>query len=709
MNIAFIGNPNTGKTALINAIAKSDLEVGNWPGVTVEKKEAHFKYENQEINLIDLPGIYTLTPYSLEEKVTVDYLLDNSIDGIINVLDATNLRRNLYLTLSLIDIQKPMVLALNMFDDFKKRGYEVDTKKLSDILGVKIVPTIASKKIGSQKVLESTVETITDNNLPKIQPLQHHIEKEIVFMEHKLQMIDNFNYSPRAFAIKLLEDDNFIKSLQLNESFKNVIEFTKEARKRIEAHTQLPIKTIISNSRYSLIDKILDEVLSKPLMDKVVLSEKIDRIILNKYLAFPIFILVMYMMFDFTFSLSMPLVDWMNNFFTDFIAKYITIVLYDSPEWVKGLVVDGVLNGVGLLLSFLPLLFFLYLFMAILEESGYMSRVSFLLDALAKKLGVKGNAFISMIIGFGCNVPAVYGTRVLTTKRERVITTLMIPFMSCSGRLPIYALFVAIFFKENQALTVLSIYLLGIIAAFLVGFIANKLLPKQQEKPFFLELATYHMPNINSIWILMKPKLIDFIFKAGKFIILASVILWVVISLPLNSTPQTSYLAKGAKTITPIFKPLGFGEHWELVAVLIPGTLAKEVVVGSLGTIYGIESQNKMTEEKADIKNDIRSQMILLKNALRESIFNVVKIKPAITSDEHVASKLQEVIKSQFSSKAAAYSYMIFILLYIPCISTMAAIQQEFGNAFMIFEIMFLPLFAYTVSFVFYQVMLLFA
>jgi len=668
--IAFVGNPNTGKTALINAIAKSDLEVGNWPGVTVEKKEAHFNYKDEAINIIDLPGTYTFSPYSLEEKVTRDYLAYEAYDGIINVLNATNLRRNLYLTLALIDMQKPMVLALNMFDDFKKRGYDINIKKLEEILGICITPTIASKSLGSQKLLETTIESIENHKVGNIQPLQEHLEKEIHFIEHHLQKAKNFYYSSRMFALKLLENDPFVLEEAKKLGLDDVIEFATKARQRVEKHMGVDISSMIAHSRYKVIDAILDDVFIKPVIDKVILSEKIDNIILHPTLAFPIFAFVMYLLFKATFTLSMPLVNGINDFFTltlsPLLQQQFNTLL---PTWLTGLLVDGVLSGVGLLLSFLPLLFFLYLFMSILQESGYMARVSFLLDNLAKKLGIKGNAFVSLIIGFGCNVPAIYGTRSLTSYRERILTTLMIPLMSCSGRLPIYALFVGIFFQNNQALIVLSLYSFGIVLAFFVAYIGNKILPVQEEKAFFLELPTYHLPNIKSLWVLIKPNLEDFIFKAGRFIVVAAVVLWAVISLPLNSTPQTSYLAQSAKVITPLFKPVGFGEHWEPIAALIPGTLAKEVVVGSLGSIYGIESKEH--------------------------------------TSVHKEQSVKAIIASQFSSKLAAYSYLLFVLIYIPCISTIAAIKQEFGTKMMLFEVTFLPLLAYTISLIFYQVGLL--
>ena len=701
ITIACVGNPNVGKTALINAIAKSDLEVGNWSGVTVEKKEVVFEHNNIAIHLFDLPGSYTLSPYTLEEKVTQSVLLKESIDAIVNVVDTTNLRRNLYLTLELIEMQKPLVVSLNMYDDFSKRGYDLDIKKLESLLGMPCIATIASKKIGIQKVLDSVVQNVNDKKIPTKIVYQEHLEKEIKLLSHKMKHLD-FHISKRFIAIKLIEDDTLIQEMIEAQKADYLIEQAKEARQRLQNHFNMPIANIITHLRYEVIDKILEKVLKKPVVDRVVLTDKIDSFVLNKYLGIPVFLLFMYLMFKFTFDGSAPLINWMGSFFEDFLSPHLRGSLDSLPNWLVSLITDGIISGVGLVLSFLPLLFFLYLFMAILEESGYMARVSFLLDKLAQTLGVKGNAFISLIIGFGCNVPAIYATRTLTSKRERIITALMVPLMSCSARLPIYALFTSLFFKENQALVIMSLYFLGIVLAFFIAYITNKFLPKNEIKPFFLELPTYHTPTFRAIWISMKPKLKDFIYKAGSLIVLASVLLWGIINLPLNSNANNSYLAQSAQTITPLFKPVGFGEHWEPVAALIPGTLAKEVVVGSLGTIYGVENQKKSIKKEGVVK-DLYFQLTTLFQSLKLSVMNMLTFDIQILQSSQKPSLLMQKLHSQFKTSLDAFSYLVFILLYIPCVSTMAAIKSEFGWKLLGFEIVFLPLFAYMVSFFIYK------
>ncbi len=700
MHILFVGNPNTGKTALINAIAKSDLEVGNWPGVTVEKKEAKFIYEGEQVTLVDLPGAYTLSPYSLEEKITRNMLAEGKFEGIINVIDTTNLRRNLYLTLELIDMQRPMVIALNMFDDFSKRGYELDTDRLQEILGTAAVPTVASRGLGTQKLIDSAVSAVKEKKIPHIQPYQEHIEKEIAFLMHAMPGSD---LPPRLFAIQLLADDPYALSLAKTLEKNDLIEKALHARRRLEAHMKLPIKTIITRARYEVIDRLLDLVLKKPILDKVLLSEKIDAVLLHKWLGIPLFFAMMMLMFKLTFDGSAPLVAWISGFFQDFLGKHFSLGLQDTaPPWLDSLLTDGILSGVGLVLSFLPLLFLLYFFMAMLEESGYMARVSFLLDRAGRSLGIKGNAFIPLIIGFGCNVPAVFATRALTSKRERIITSLMIPLMSCSARLPIYALFTMIFFQEHQVLVIMSLYLLGIIIAMILGWVSNRILPSEESNPFFLELPTYHMPNLKAVWILMRPKLKDFIVKAGTVIVLASIVLWGVIKLPAGTDPQDSYLAKAAKQITPIFGPAGFGEHWEPVAAMIPGTLAKEVVIGSLGTIYGTETENEQTE--GTFREDALTQFKALGNALANAFLHMFNMHSESTNGTgETANTLRQKLKEQFPSPLAAFSYMVFILLYIPCVSTMAAIKEELGIRWMLFETVLLPLVAYGTSVLVYQ------
>ena len=662
MEIAFVGNPNTGKTALINAIAGSDLEVGNWSGVTVEKKEVTLKYENENLHLVDLPGTYTLSPYSIEEKVTRGVICSDKIDGIINVVNSTDLRRNLYLTFELLDLQKPMVMSLNMFDEFKKRGFDIDVDKLSKLLNIDAIPTIASRGLGKKEIISKIYQNTKNQNIPKPLIYQEHIEKEIKFLINKMKNIEcNIK---RFVAVKLLENDDFAKSKLKN--YPKILEEASKARERLTNHFGMDVKKFIVEYRYQKIDKILEEVLTTPIVDKVILSDRLDNIFLNKYLGIPLFFVVMFLVFQLTFSGSEPLVNWTNWFFQDFLANKISVYLSNYPSWVSSLIIDGVIAGVGLVLSFLPLLAFLYFFMAILQESGYMARISFLLDKLASKVGLKGNGFISLILGFGCNVPAVYSTRSMSTFRERVILALMIPFMSCSARFPIYVLFASLFFTHYKAFVILSLYLIGILIAFIIAFVANKFLPKDEMKPFFLELPTYHIPTLKAIWNLMWPNLKDFLYRAGTLIVLASVILWGVMNLPPKSTPQNSYLAKFSKEITPVFKPIGI-EHWELVAPLISGTLAKEVVISSMGTIYGVELHSK---------------------------------KDNITS-------LQEKIISSFPNSKSAFAYLVFILLYIPCVSTMAAIKAEFGWKLMILEVTFLPILAYIVSFLSYKFLIL--
>ncbi len=375
MEIAFVGNPNTGKTALINAIAGSDLEVGNWSGVTVEKKEVTFKYKNETIHLADLPGTYTLSPYSIEEKVTREVICSDIIDGIINVVNSTDLRRNLYLTLELIDLQKPMILALNMFDEFKKRGYEIDLKEFSKLLDMDIIPTIASRGLGKKEIIEKIYQNVKNQKIPKPFSYQEHIEKEIEFLINKMKNIDcNIK---RFLAVKLLENDEF--AFNKLKDYPEILNFTKEAQNRLKKHFGMDVKKFIVEYRYQKIDEILEKVLKKPIIDKVILSDKLDNILLNKYLGIPIFFVIMFLVFQLTFSGSQPLVNWTNWFFQDYLADKLKIFLSPFPSWISSLTINGIIAGVGLVLSFLPLLALLYFFMAILQESGYMARLVFYL------------------------------------------------------------------------------------------------------------------------------------------------------------------------------------------------------------------------------------------------------------------------------------------------------------------------------------------
>ena len=656
MKLLFAGNPNTGKTALINAISGSNLEVGNWPGVTVEKKEAHFTWQGKAIHLVDLPGAYTLTPYSLEEKIVQKTLFEDRYDGIVDVVDATNLKRNLYLTLELIELQKPMVVALNFFDIFTKAGYAIDLKRFSNILGVDVIPTVASKALGTKELLRKSLEAVEERKRPKIIRYNHHLENEIHFLIARLKKIPELHGIPyRAVALKLLERCSYIQDFLRRRSGHDFTRFADEEIARLERHIGKDIKSIIIEERYRIIEHILSKTLKEPLVNRYRLTQRIDAVVLHRLWALPIFFAVMYALFKLTFSLSEPAIEWIDALISTLSFLIESHLSGTIPDLFVRLIVDGALGGVGLVISFLPLLALFYFLMALLEESGYMARVSFIFDHLAQKLGIEGKAFIPLIVAFGCNVPAVYSTRAMDSPRARLITALVTPFMSCSARLMVYIFFVSIFFTDYQAEIVMGLYILGILIALGSSLLLHRLLPFAKEKPYIQELPHYHIPTFSAILRLTLPKLRDFLVRAGTVILLAALVLSLLSNAPDPKNIENSYLARGAKAVAPLFEPLGFGQNWKAVAALLPGTLAKEVVVGSFGTLYSAEG--------GDVKARIAKDFTPL----------------------------------------SALSYLIFVLLYIPCIATMAALRSEFGWRVAILETLALPLVAYGASLLFYQ------
>jgi len=707
MKIAFAGNPNVGKTALINAIAGSKLKVGNWPGVTVEKKEAEFEYKGGKIQLVDLPGTYSLSPYTVEERITRDFIINENPDCIVNVVDSTNLERNLYLTLLLMEMGKPMVVALNIFDEFEKSGYRIDLDKFKKYLGVDVIPTVATKNRGLRELIDKAIEVAkSKKQYRKIEYrllFDKFIENEINKLVEKLKKESlPDKYSLRWLAIKLIEKDEYVIQVLKKEIQKDLSPLAKEHIIAIEERFNDDTETILTEARYGIINGILKDTLKKPKTYNIPFTEKLDRIVTNKYLGLPIFLILMYVVFKLTFDGSGPFIDWIDGFINGYIGKYIDLVLTGAPGWLNSLVINGIIGGVGLVLSFVPLMMFIYFFLALLEESGYMSRAAFVLDKIMHSIGLNGKSFIPMILGFGCNVPAIYATRALENEKDRKLTAVLVPFMSCGARLPIYALFTGVFFAKHQAVIVLLMYILGIVVAIVVGLLLKNTKPFETAKsPLLLELPPYRIPSakmlFGSMWIRTK----SFLRKAGSVILIAMIILWVAISLPYGSNPDNSYLAKAAKVVAPVFTPAGFNK-WQAVASILPGIIAKESVVGALGQTLGVEEKSE--EEKTSFAQDSREQIVGFAKAIIDSFKNMFgSLTPGVFKIESINNSVfSQKIKAVFTP-LSAFSYMVFMLLFIPCIVTLAAIKQEFGWGLMFFEIGLLTIIPYIVSTIIYQ------
>ena len=639
--IALVGNPNSGKTTLFNALTGSNQHVGNWPGVTVEKKEGSIKYNGLQYKIVDLPGTYSLGAYSEDEVVARDFILKGNPDVVINVVDATNLERNLYLTSQLLEMGTKVVIALNMMDEAKTKMIDIDIDNLSKRLGIPVVPIIAAKRKGIDVLIERTVHFINDTiSNPQIITYGEDINRDLVELQEILEGY-KFDYSTKWMAIKLLEGDQDILQyvetvLPLDRSNK-IKEFIKEL-----AHYELEIV----DKRYGFINNIIKDVVTKPKETPRSLTDKIDNVLTNKYLGLPIFAFIMFLVFQLTFTLG-------EDVFGDLIVGLIEgigslaeslLVSFNSPDWLISFVKDGAISGVGAVLEFIPLIMILYFFLGILEDTGYMARAAYVMDTIMRALGLHGKTFISMIVGFGCNVPGIMATRTLDSKKDKMIALLINPFMSCGARLPIYLVFIAAFFEKNGGLVLFALYATGIIVALVMGKIFSKTLFKGESSHFIMELPPYRLPSFRSVVRDMWDKVWDFIKRAGTIIFLVVSVLWVLSIFPLGVEPysQASILGRIGTFIAPIFKLAGFGT-WQASVSLFAGIAAKEAVVAVLGMVYAGVSEG---------------------------------------------TELVEAIQNVFTP-LSALSFMTMVLLYTPCAAVIATVKQEtnsyMGAAFMVF------------------------
>ncbi len=580
---ALIGNPNVGKTTLFNLLTGSNQYVGNWAGVTIEKKEG---FIDKNIKIVDLPGIYAMDAFSNEEKISKRFLIEENVDVIINIVDASNLNRNLYLTTQLWQFNKPIILVLNMIDVAKNKGIEINYKMLSNKFGATVIPIAASKGIGIDEV-----------------------EKLLISGDFFKDNIDN--------------DYQYLNEMD-----------EKQA--------------------YAFIEEILKNCIKLPKEKMVTKTEYIDKIILNKFFAYPIFLLIFYFIFKFTFSwVGQPLSDGFNTILQENFIPLLEKLLSNSSPWFKSLIIDGIVAGVGAVFVFLPIILSLFLGISFLEDSGYMARAAVIMDKLMRKMGLSGKAFIPLIIGFGCSVPGIMSARTLESEKDRKLTALLVPLMSCNAKLPVYALFASAFFPGKQTRVVYTLYILGIIMAFVIGLLFKNTLFKKDEEPFMIELPEYKMPGFKNIMLHTWGKGKSFLQKMSTIIFSASVVVWFLSSFNFSGLTDinSSFLSYIGKALNPIFIPLGFGT-WQNSVSLLTGLIAKEVVVGTMGVIYG---------------GDLKS------------------------------------ILPGYFTQLSAYSFLVFVLLYTPCISVIATMRKEYGKKMMKLSILYQLSLAWIASFIVYN------
>lgn len=667
---ALVGNPNCGKTTMFNEITGSTQYVGNWPGVTVEKKEGKARKLKEDVSIIDLPGIYSLSPYTMEEIIARDYIIDEKPDVVINIVEATNIERNLYLTTQLMELGVPLVIALNMMDAVEAKGDKIDIALLEKSLGVPVVPTSASRGQGIRELMERALGLVQSAAVnTQRQPKKFYdesIENCIAEVEALAAKHAGDRCNPRWVAIKLLEGDEKVKEkLKLPEALTTDI---KKYQERLEKEYDNDLETIIADNRYRFISDVVKKAVRKKSGSGLTLSDKIDKVVTNRILAIPIFLALMFVVFQVTFgTIGTATIDLLDAFINETLAGAVAgwLEAAGAAEWLVALVVDGVIAGVGSVLVFVPQIMLLFLFISILEDSGYMARAAFIMDRLLRKLGLTGKSFIPMLMGFGCNVPAVMAARTLENEKDRRLTIILTPFMSCGARLPIYALFAAAFFARNQSLVIFSVYILGIVVAVLSGILLKKTVFKGEAAPFVMELPPYRLPTLKGLFIHMWDRGKGFVKKAGTVIFAASVIIWFCqsfnFSLQMVENMDESIFGVIGSIIAPVFAPLGFGD-WKSSVALLTGFVAKEVVVATMGILHGLGEVGEDSLELA---------------AALQTVFTPLK----------------------------AYAFMAFTLLYMPCVATFAAIKRELNSwKWTLFAVGYQLAVAWLVAFLVFQV-----
>ncbi len=641
MIFALVGNQNCGKTTLFNQLTGANQHVGNFPGVTVDQKMGQIRTA-ADSQVVDLPGIYSLRPYTSEEIVTRDFLLNEKPDGIINIVDATNIERNLYLTLQLLEMGIPMALALNMMDEVRENGGSIDVKKMSAQLGVPVIPISAAKDEGIEDLIAAIVNEAEKKQTPKVKDFceKGAVHRCIHAVSHQVEdHAQNIGISPRFAATKIVEGDGeMISRLKLSQ---NEIDMMQRSIEEMEADHCMDRNAALADMRYAFIEKVCDKTVIRCQESKEhIRSVKIDNVLTNKYLAIPVFLCIMFLIFYLTFHvIGAALSDWLGAGI-DMLALAVDRALsaYGINPVMQSLIIDGIFSGVGSVLSFLPIIVSLFFFLSILEDSGYMARIAFVMDKPLRKIGLSGKSFVPMLIGFGCTVPAVMASRTLASERDRKMTILLTPFISCSAKIPIYAVFTSAFFPNHAALVMILLYMAGIISGILFSLILNRTAFKGNSIPFVMELPNYRMPSLRSVLQLLWEKAKDFLQRAFSVILIASIVVWFLQSFDFHfdlvEDSHNSILAAAAGLLVPLFRPLGLGD-WRICTSLISGFMAKESVVSVLEVLF-------------DSEGGVTAAM----------------------------------------STLSAASLLVFSLLYTPCVAAIASIKRELGRRWAVYVVL---------------------
>lgn len=699
ISVALVGNPNCGKTTLFNRVTNSKEHVGNYSGVTVDATKSTLEKNGYQIDLTDLPGIYSLTSYTPEELYTKNFILLEMPDIVVNVVDASNLERNLFLTTQLIDMDIKVVIALNMFDDLLASGSKLKIKKLSKLTGIPIIPTTASTGEGLEDLFNELIEVYEDRN-PIVRHIHIHYGEE---MEKSIDLIRKeikkdkpltATFSSRYLSIRLIgKDPDALKVLESSSNYQSIKEITEHEIVRLESRLCDESSQLITDAKYGFITGALKECYQSGVMNRAITTEKIDKVMTGKYIGFPIFLALMFFTFYATFALGALPTEWIMKGIT-WISDGLVLVIGNGM--LKDLLIDGIIRGLGSVIVFMPNILILFFFISLMEDTGYMARAAFIMDKLMHKMGLHGRSFIPMVMGFGCNVPAIMATRTIRNRGDRLLTMMIIPFMSCSARLPVYVVLISAFFPDYSALVFIGIYLLGIAIAILFSKLLNKTVFKRKETPFVMELPPYRMPLMKNSLLHMWDKASQYLKKIGGTILVAVVLIWALEYFPRSAKDATispssttvnvpatkvshmeqSYLGRIGHAIEPVIRPLGF--DWRMGVSLIAGIPAKEIIIGTMAVLYGTENDQHKNEM---LQTRLQNQLYETGPKTGEPVFN----------------------------QAVALAFLVFVLLYFPCIAVIASIKRESGSwKYALFTVVYTTAAAWIGAFLTYHIALFF-
>jgi ferrous iron transport protein B len=722
--IGVVGNPNCGKTTLFNALTGSKQRVGNWPGVTVERKTGRYGFEGREFEVVDLPGTYSLDvtdhEISLDEKIARDYVQGGEAALSVNIVDASNLERNLYLTTQLLEMKAPLVVALNMMDVAEDRGMAIDTDALAARLGCPVVPVVASLGKGIDALKRSLLQAAETRSVSEATiPYDNALERAIGSLVSSIgDAAETSGADPRWLAARLLEGDDLALAIAGRAASADTLESLRQ-----EIGEDIDI--LLADARYDFANRLTRETVRKKAEVSHHLSDRIDRFMLNRALGIPIFLVVMYLMFMFTINIGGAFIDFFDMFSgvlaVDGFAEGLNGM--GSPEWLTVLLADGIGGGLQVVATFIPVIVFLYLFLSVLEDSGYMARAAFVMDRFMRAIGLPGKSFVPLIVGFGCNVPAIMATRTLEHQRDRILTVLMAPFMSCGARLPVYALFAAAFFPLGGQNVVFGLYLIGIAVAVLTGFIMKNTLLRGEATPFVMELPPYHLPTAKGVLMRTWDRTKSFVFRAGKVIVPMVLVLNLLNAIGTdgnfgNEDRDSSVLSEVGRTIVPAFSPMGLEEeNWPAAVGIFTGVLAKEAVVGTLDATYTALAEaaageavqenrfslwGGITQAFATIPANLTDALGAWSDPLGVGIGDLTTLETA-AEQQAVATGTFGAMAARFDGAAGAFAYLLFILLYMPCVAAIAAVYRETTRGWTVFVAAWTTGLAYVLATIFYQ------